>query len=175
MDGKHGVVRIGDQSDPAFLKSVVEEMGGIDVVLDDGSHQHAATSWRASQALFPRLAIGGIYMIEDLHSAYLARATAAGMEAPGNFFDVVSKLIDDMHALVPRRHRDRHVRTGVCADGVAREGIVYDRRCVVRRRRRRAEPPDAFEGRLEQTAPRPRRTLARREGTGGRAWPTCAS
>ena len=30
---------IGSQADAAFLESVVAEMGGLDVVLDDGSHR----------------------------------------------------------------------------------------------------------------------------------------
>ena len=38
-DGQHGEVRIGSQDDEKFLLSVVEEMGGVDIVLDDGSHQ----------------------------------------------------------------------------------------------------------------------------------------
>lgn len=36
-----GMVHIGSQDDPKFLEQVVEEMGGVDVVLDDGSHQMA--------------------------------------------------------------------------------------------------------------------------------------
>jgi hypothetical protein len=36
---KHNVnVRIGDQSDPAFLQSIIDEFGVPDIVLDDGSH-----------------------------------------------------------------------------------------------------------------------------------------
>lgn len=31
-------VKIGSQDDPAFLRRVVAEMGGVDIVLDDGSH-----------------------------------------------------------------------------------------------------------------------------------------
>src|SRR5690348_5206713 len=41
-------VRIGDQSDPAFLARVIEEFGNPDVVLDDGSHvmAHLVASFR---------------------------------------------------------------------------------------------------------------------------------
>jgi cephalosporin hydroxylase len=95
-DGKHGVVRIGDQSDAAFLKAVVEEMGGIDVVLDDGSHR--MDHIRASLAvLFPLLADHGTYMIEDLHSSYWP-SFGGGREARDNFFGMVRELTDDMHA-----------------------------------------------------------------------------
>ena len=42
--------------------------GGVDVVLDDGSHECAIP--RQPKVLFPRLSDGGVYMIEDLHTAY---------------------------------------------------------------------------------------------------------
>ena len=71
-DGIDGQVRIGSQADPDFLASVVEEMGGGDIVLDDGSHvmEHIKASL---PALLPKVSEGGIYMIEDLHSAYWYR------------------------------------------------------------------------------------------------------
>ena len=95
FDGQSGQVRIGSQDDPAFLAGVVAEMGGLDIVLDDGSHQ--MTHIRASlSALFPHLAEGGLYMIEDLHTAY-SPAFGGGIAAEGNFFNDLRKIIDDMH------------------------------------------------------------------------------
>jgi hypothetical protein len=38
FDGASGSVRIGSQADTAFLKLVVEEMQGVDIIIDDGSH-----------------------------------------------------------------------------------------------------------------------------------------
>jgi hypothetical protein len=101
FDGAAGQVRIGSQDDPAFLRSVVDEMGGIDVVLDDGSHHmaHIRTSLRA---LFPLLAEGGTYMIEDLHTAY-APAYGGGTDRAGNFFGDIRALVDDMHVWYHRR------------------------------------------------------------------------
>ena len=40
LDGENGQVRIGSQDDPDFLKNVVSEMGGVDIILDDGSHAY---------------------------------------------------------------------------------------------------------------------------------------
>lgn len=95
-DGQSGMVRIGSQDDPAFLAQVVAEMGGVDVVLDDGSHRmpHIETSLRV---LFPMLTQGGTYMIEDLHTAYYPRF-GGGFKAPTNFFNTVRHMIDDMHS-----------------------------------------------------------------------------
>lgn len=57
-DGLAGQVRIGSQADGAFLESVVDEMGGIDIVLDDGSHQMAHVR-ETLVRLFPMLENGG--------------------------------------------------------------------------------------------------------------------
>lgn len=94
-DGQSGMVRIGSQDDPVFLAKVIEEMGGVDVVLDDGSHRmpHIDASLKV---LFPLLSQGGTYMIEDLHTAYYPRF-GGGFQEPGNFFNTVRKMIDDMH------------------------------------------------------------------------------
>lgn len=95
FDGQAGQVRIGSQADPDFLKGVVEEMGGVDVVLDDGSHKmaHIDTSLRV---LYPMLSMGGTYMIEDLHTSYW-RKWGGGFRAKGNFFNTVRHMVDDMH------------------------------------------------------------------------------
>jgi hypothetical protein len=89
-------VRIGSQADPAFLRRVVREMGGLEVVLDDGSH--VASDQRASfQTLWPLLSPGGLYQIEDLHTAYWP-GYEGGLGRPGTAIELVKDLIDDMHA-----------------------------------------------------------------------------
>lgn len=95
FDGQAGQVRIGSQADPEFLTKVVDEMGGVDLVLDDGSHRmdHVRASFHA---LFPRLAENGVYMIEDLHTAYIPRF-GGGYRSGDNFFRFVRELTDDMH------------------------------------------------------------------------------
>jgi hypothetical protein len=59
----------GSQSDIPFLKEVYNQMGGIHVVIDDGSHkcQDIITSF---QFLFPLLDKNGIYIIEDTETSY---------------------------------------------------------------------------------------------------------
>jgi FkbM family methyltransferase len=114
-DGHHGQVRIGSQADHDFLGRVVEEMGGVDVVIDDGSHQMSHI--RASlDFLLPRLDARGLYLIEDLHTAYWPR-WGGGLDAEGNFFNVIRKMIDDMHHWYHRGHRQmafaRDLITGI--------------------------------------------------------------
>ena len=59
----------GSQNDPEFLQHVVEEMGGVDIIIDDGSHinEHVITSFKT---LFPLLAEGGVYAVEDTQTSY---------------------------------------------------------------------------------------------------------
>jgi len=88
-------VRIGSQDDPAFLDAIVDEMGGIQVVLDDGSHfgRHQEASFKH---LFPKLPDGGLYIIEDLHAAYWP-LFEGGYRKAGTGIEMIKSLIDDMH------------------------------------------------------------------------------
>lgn len=95
FDGKSGQVRIGSQDDPAFMSAVVAEMGGVDLVLDDGSHD--SRHIRASlDTLFPLLSDGGVYMIEDLHAAYWP-SHSGGYRRPTSFMEAVKVMVDDLH------------------------------------------------------------------------------
>lgn len=88
-------VRIGSQSDSQFLAETVREMGGLDLVLDDGSH--VASHERASfETLFPLLADGGLYVIEDAHTAYWA-AFEGGYKRTGTAVEIAKNMVDDMH------------------------------------------------------------------------------
>lgn len=59
----------GSQIDENFLSSVVDDMGSIDIIIDDGSHvnEHIIKSF---QFLFPKLNNGGIYVVEDIQTSY---------------------------------------------------------------------------------------------------------
>lgn len=94
-DGQAAQVRIGSQIDAAFLASVIEEMGGVDVVLDDGSH-HMKHVRQSLNELFPMVSDGGIYIIEDLHTAFW-RKWGGGHSHNDNFFGVLSQIMKDMH------------------------------------------------------------------------------
>lgn len=59
----------GSQDDAALLKRVCDACGPFDVIIDDGSHvpKHVVASF---QHLFPALADGGLYVIEDIQTAF---------------------------------------------------------------------------------------------------------
>ena len=62
----------GSQVDEAFLSRIVAEEGPFDIILDDGSHrnEHVVATFAL---LFPTLAAGGIYIVEDLQTAFFPR------------------------------------------------------------------------------------------------------
>lgn len=95
FNGQAGQVRIGSQDDPIFLESVITEMGGVDLILDDGSH-HMDQIEATLNYLFPKLSNGGAYMIEDLHTAYW-KNFGGGYRSKSNFFSFIADLIDDIH------------------------------------------------------------------------------
>lgn len=92
----HISIRIGDQSDPRFLQQVVDEFGGPDVVLDDGSHMmnHIAASF---EFLYPLMDKNGVYLVEDLHTAYSTKF-GGGLHEPNSFIERSKRLIDELNA-----------------------------------------------------------------------------
>ena len=59
----------GSQRDPAFLRATAATIGRLDIVVDDGSHRSEDVI-TAFETLFPLLADGGIYAIEDTQTSY---------------------------------------------------------------------------------------------------------
>lgn len=91
-----GAVRIGSQDDERFLRSVVEEMGGsVDIVLDDGSHKQRHVS-KSFDILFPLVADGGLYVVEDLQCAYWGHF-GGGYRRPASFVERAKRLVDDLN------------------------------------------------------------------------------
>ncbi|MDR7334639.1 class I SAM-dependent methyltransferase [Roseateles asaccharophilus] len=119
-------VRIGDQSDPKFLQSLIDEFGTFDIVIDDGSHKmnHLVATF---EFLYPRIAKNGLYIAEDLHTCYWPEY-GGGVNEPGSFVNVSKSLVDKLNA--------DHSRGAIEADFVARNTfgisfydsvIVYER------------------------------------------------
>lgn len=89
-------IRIGDQTDAAFLTALAGEKGPFDLIVDDGGHQmhQQAASFRA---LWPHLKDGGIYIVEDTHTSYWP-GFGGGFRAPGSFIEFAKDLVDRMHS-----------------------------------------------------------------------------
>lgn len=61
-------VLIADAADPAMMAAVSTLHGPFNVVVDDGEHDER-TVRAAFEELYPRMAAGGVYLIEDLSAA----------------------------------------------------------------------------------------------------------
>lgn len=93
-------IRIGDQSDVSFLSSVIEEFGPPDIILDDGSHimSHIEASFTY---LYPLMSTSGVYMVEDLHTAYWDEYEG-GLKREGSFIEHCKGMIDELNAVHTR-------------------------------------------------------------------------
>ena len=89
-------IRIGDQSDHTFLQSVLEEFGQPDIIIDDGSHimSHIQSSFNY---LYTKISPSGIYLVEDLHTAYWDEY-GGGLNREGSFIETIKSLIDELNA-----------------------------------------------------------------------------
>jgi hypothetical protein len=110
-------VRIGDQADERFLQSLIDEFGVPDVVLDDGSHRMEHIS-KTFNFLYPKLPKNGVYMVEDLHTAYWDEY-GGGVSKPDTFINISKNFIDRLNA--------DHTRGQVVPDFITRQtfGISF--------------------------------------------------
>lgn len=89
-------IRIGPQQDTKFLQSVIDEFGAPDIVLDDGSHR-MSDMLKTFEFLYPKVAQNGIYMVEDLHTAYWEEYEG-GFRRAGTFIERCKDLLDELNA-----------------------------------------------------------------------------
>lgn len=92
-------VRVGDQSDTVFLQSIIDEFGTPDIVVDDGSHiqEHVCKTF---DFLYDKMDEDGVYLIEDLHTAYIDRGIyQGGLKRNGTFIERCKKLACDLQSL----------------------------------------------------------------------------
>jgi hypothetical protein len=88
-------IRIGDQADTAFLDRLLDEFGPPDIVLDDGSHKMSDVL-ATFRHLYPKLDRNGVYMVEDMHTAYWPKF-GGGVRREGTFIEICKELIDELN------------------------------------------------------------------------------
>lgn len=91
-------IQQGDQSNHAFLKSIVDKYKNFDIIIDDGSHQskHIIKSF---DYLFPHLNQSGIYVIEDLQTSYFPRygGSRINLNKKNSSMNFVKSLTDSIN------------------------------------------------------------------------------
>jgi hypothetical protein len=88
----------GSQSDPGFLVELAGRIGPLDIIIDDGSH-FSADVITSFQTLFPLLAPGGLYVIEDLQTSYWPgwNGGSKDLNDPGTSLGFLKTLVDSLH------------------------------------------------------------------------------
>jgi cephalosporin hydroxylase len=89
-------VFIGDQADRSFLETLRDQVGSIDILLDDGGHtmQQQINSF---DVLYPAVGENGIYAVEDTHTSYWSDY-GGGFRKAGSFMELTKRLIDQLNA-----------------------------------------------------------------------------
>lgn len=103
---------IGDQASDEFWTSFYQTIGPVDVVIDDGGHTNEQQVVTAVHAL-RNLRNGGLLLVEDVHTSYLA-----GFANPSrySFINFAKHLIDDVNSRCPDvapQGRYRHVISSI--------------------------------------------------------------
>jgi hypothetical protein len=93
-DPRH-VVEIGDQTDADFLRRVAQEHGPFDIIIDDGGHEMQQQIVTA-ETLFPLLADGGVFLVEDCHTSYWD-SYQGGRNRAGTFMEWAKNRLDDVN------------------------------------------------------------------------------
>jgi len=86
-------VRIGDQTDQAFLRAVVEEFGPFDLIIDDGSHISSHMIGSFNSLFLDGLKDPGIYLVEDTHANYWNGYRDSEL----SFIDLARQLVEAAH------------------------------------------------------------------------------
>jgi methyltransferase family protein len=98
--GERIEIMIGDQRDPDVLARCAPGETFI-LIVDDGSHQSDAQQ-TSLLSLWERVAPGGYYICEDIHTSYMPRY-GGGWRAPGTTVEFLKQLVDDTEQTRHRR------------------------------------------------------------------------
>jgi hypothetical protein len=92
----------GSQVDETFLRDVINKIGEVDIIIDDGSHLNAHVI-KSFNILFPLLNPGGIYAVEDLQTSYWEEARgkqwdgSTDLNAPHTSMNFFKRLVDGLN------------------------------------------------------------------------------
>ena len=126
-------ILLADQESRESLRSICNTLPPFDIIIDDGGHtmlQQATTF----EELWGQLKIGGIYLIEDMHTSYWP-AFGGAYKAPTNFMEYTKNLIDQLNAWYAVDG------SGLVVDGFTRTAFAmhyYDSILVIEKRAMKA-------------------------------------
>jgi len=89
-------IYIGNQEDKQFLAKLKDEIGEVDIVIDDGGH-YMTQQITTFEEIYPIVSSKGVYLVEDLHTSYWSHF-GGGYQRNGTFIEYTKKLIDQLNA-----------------------------------------------------------------------------
>lgn len=90
-------IYIGSQSDKNFWRKFYNEVGPIDILLDDGGHSNDQQIITLAESI-NHIKDNGIHVVEDVHSSYMKYY---GNPSKYSFINFSKKLIDDINFNFP--------------------------------------------------------------------------
>ena len=97
LENKNFEIYIGSQSDPNFWKNFYNDIGSVDIVLDDGGHTNDQQIITLVESI-KNINDGGIHIVEDVHSSYQKQY---GNPCKFSFINFSKKIIDDINFKFP--------------------------------------------------------------------------
>lgn len=88
----------GSQIDEMFLEELMGSVGKPNIIIDDGSHMNDHVI-KTFEILFPKLKLGGIYVIEDTQTSYWEDygGESINLNTKTTIYSYFKKLVDSMN------------------------------------------------------------------------------
>ena len=96
LEEENTKILIGSQEDRNFLRSIIDKIGPIDILIDDGGHTQDQQIV-SFEELYKHIKIGGLYLCEDVHTSYM-NVYGGGLKRNGTFIEYTKSLIDQLNA-----------------------------------------------------------------------------
>ena len=105
---KHGFeIFIGDQSDKNFWKNFYNDVGNIDILLDDGGHKNIQQVTSVMESI-NHINDSGMIIIEDTHTSYMKKK---GFKNPSkySFINFCNLIIESLHRRNPMIEKKNNI------------------------------------------------------------------
>lgn len=94
-------IHIGSQADPAFWRSLFEQIGPVDIILDDGGHTNRQQIITVANCL-EHVKDGGLLVVEDVHTSYTPKF---GNPSRYSFVNFAKHVVDSVNSRCARLAR----------------------------------------------------------------------
>ena len=100
-------VFVGDQSSEDFWKQFFEEVGPVDILLDDGGHTNFQTK-STIQYCIDQSNDGGMLVIEDTHASYMKKFGNPSSDSLISYTKEIVDLVNGRSSRIDKKMKDEH-------------------------------------------------------------------